>query len=256
MAAWRHLLRLRTRRSIAMLSDVILSLFYLISLHRGVLAFPGPVDDFGVAGSDLHRLSRHAWTADTSLPILPHVDGTPSADLSAIASWVDDIPDGPRGLGPKPRSLSGVGQDEGAGGDQDSSHHVNRRDPAKSGPSQVDYGVLYESDRHFDLFQAKQVGHWLNAYLNATIDSSCVLESGWSDFAALDAHGWVEQRPDNKTVSPVSDAVKAFFNTVKSALVLQDRVEDVAIANWQHSQVRTISGVTYQPTRGFYDQAY
>nr|OQO29635.1 hypothetical protein B0A51_02243 [Rachicladosporium sp. CCFEE 5018] len=239
-----------------MLSEILLGLSYLISLHGGVVASPGPIDDFGVASSNLDRLSRDAWTADTSLPNLQHGDGTPSADLSAIASRVDQISVRSRGLGPQPRNLSDVDQDEGAGGDQNSAHHVNRRDPAKSGTSQVDYGVLYESDRHFDLFQAKQVGHWLNAYLNATIDSGCVLESSWSDFAALDAHGWVEQRPNNKTVSPVSDAVKAFFNTVKSALVLQDRVEDVAIANWQHSQARTISRVTYQPTHGHYGQAY
>nr|OQO32671.1 hypothetical protein B0A51_00049 [Rachicladosporium sp. CCFEE 5018] len=165
-----------------------------------------------------------AWAVDTDLPTLQHGDRASSIDSSVVGLRRDDI------------SI--------------------RRDPAKSATSQVDYGALYESDRHFDLFQAKQVGHWLGTYVNATIDSGCALESSWSDFAALDAHGWVEQRANNKTDSAVSDAVKAFFNTVKSALVLTDRVEDVAIANWQHSRATTIRGIIYQPTHGYYDQAY
>ncbi|OQO00624.1 hypothetical protein B0A48_13114 [Cryoendolithus antarcticus] len=140
---------------------------------------------------------------------------------------------------------------------QSSSRNVNNtHDSIKSGSGQVDYGALYESDRHFDLFQAKQVGYWLNAYMSATIDSGCVLESSWTAFTALDAHGWVEQRANNKTEITVSDPVKAFFNTVKSALGLQDRVEDIANANWQHSQTKTVSGITYQATNGYYDQAY
>ncbi|KAK6400993.1 hypothetical protein LTR95_019244, partial [Oleoguttula sp. CCFEE 5521] len=253
MAEMRHLLRLRTRRSIAMISNILLGLFHLVSLHGAVVASPGPVDDSRVDGSDLERLSREAPTVDTLLPILLHGDGMLSTDSSVVGSRLDEIS---VGLGIKSRNLKDVDQYEAADGTHDSSYHVSKRDAGKSGNSQVDYGALYESDRHFDLFQAKQVGHWLTGYLTATIDSGCVLDSSWTDFAALDAHGWVEQRPNNKTVSPVSDVVKAFFNTVKSALVLQDRVEDVTSANWQHSQAKTINGVTYQPTHGYYDQAY
>ncbi|KAK3711897.1 hypothetical protein LTR37_009415 [Vermiconidia calcicola] len=123
---------------------------------------------------------------------------------------------------------SGDGEDEDSGdGDEDgeSADLAKRIIDYNNDDVQLGGGIL-------DYEEAIEVGEYLTALIDAP--PSCVHQSPWTDFAALDAYGWSLKHPRRVNVAELYDP--AIVN-MYSELELSTALEDNLVINWVHSKV-------------------